>query len=277
MAKALGALVIGAGCAGIYYLYTQTQQQPEQVAYVPVSQPARTKPKMDYAPLLSWGLGQVTKHLQNNKQPHWETTVNRNKTKPTTTAQTPIRNLPKAGAGTIASKTPATGDLRGRLRQMIGHLEAPHGYDMMYGGSKIRPPKPITQMTVGELLNYQDRSVRAGSRSSAAGRYQIIRKTLRAQVAQGTVSLNDRFDVATQDRLANSLMEGRGISRYESGEISLEKFAQELSREWASLPAITKDKRGRGANGQSYYAGDGLNKSLTSIRSVLDTITGARG
>lgn len=275
MAKALGALVIGAGCAGIYYLYTQTQQQPEQVAYVPVSQPARTKPKMDYAPLLSWGLGQVTKHLQNNKQPHWGTTVNRNKSKPSTTGYKPTPKPPQATGG--ASHPPSVGGLEGRLMQMIGHLEAPKGYDMMYGGSKIQPPKPLTQMTVREVLAYQDRSVEAGSKSSAAGRYQIIRGTLRAQVRKGAVSMNDRFSVATQDRLALSLMEGRGLSRYKTGKMSLSDFAQELSREWASLPAITEDLRGRRAEGQSYYAGDGLNKSLTSIRNVLDTITGGMG
>ena len=49
------------------------------------------------------------------------------------------------------------------------------GYDAIYSGATVRPPKPISQMTVGEFKNYQNELVRNGSKSSAGGRYQFIR------------------------------------------------------------------------------------------------------
>lgn len=164
--------------------------------------------------------------------------------------------------------------LEAALLALIGSIEAPQGYDQVYGGSRIATPRRLTQMTVGEVLQWQDRSVAAGSASSAAGRYQIIRKTLRGLANKGYVRHSDRFDKRTQDRLGVVLMEQRGLRKYQAGRISATQFGQNLSQEWASLPAITKDKRGRNAKGQSYYAGDGLNHARTSQRTLMNTITG---
>ena len=59
-----------------------------------------------------------------------------------------------------------------------------------------------------------------------------------------------------QDRLATALLERRGYSKFLNGAISEARFMRNLSQEWASLP---KDM-----GGASYYAGDGLNRALTS-------------
>lgn len=190
-----------------------------------------------------------------------------------------VDRVPKPAPSTgfpTPTPAPAPAPKRGvsGLLDLIGKHEAPGGYDQVYGGSKIQPPKPITSMTVGEVLAWQDRSVAAGSKSSAAGRYQFLRKTLRSLVREGAVSMGDRFDKATQDRLATRLMERRGLGNYLAGKISETEFAQSLSKEWASLPAATKDKKGRAANGQSYYAGDGLNRALTNLGSVISAIRG---
>lgn len=154
----------------------------------------------------------------------------------------------------------------------IANFEAPEGYNQVYGGTRLDPPRPITTMTVREVLHWQDRSVAAGSASSAAGRYQIIRGTLREQVRAGAVGLDEKFTPEVQDRIGNSLLEKRGLSDYRAGRISRETFADNLAKEWASLPAQKRDKRGRKATGQSYYAGDGLNRAHTSQQSVLDVL-----
>lgn len=198
---------------------------------------------------------------------------------PADQAQKPVfrsQNAPSSRIDTTTTAatvqaTPISGGINGLLG-LIGGIEAPQGYNQVYGGSKISPPRPLTSMTVGEVLDWQDQSVRAGSASSAAGRYQFIRGTLRGLVRQGAVSTSDRFDETTQDRLAVQLMKGRGLEDYQSGRISAEKFGQNLSQEWASLPVVFNDKRGRPANGQSYYSGDGLNKSLVDLNSVLSAI-----
>ena len=155
----------------------------------------------------------------------------------------------------------------GGILDLIGSAEAPQGYDQVYGGTRLNPPRRITTMTVGEVLAWQRQSVAAGSRSSAAGKYQIIRKTLQSLVDQGHVSTSDRFDADTQDRLAVVLMRRRGLDRFEDGSLSAEGFANQLAREWAGLPVATGPRAGG-----SYYGGDGLNKSTVSVDRVLDVL-----
>lgn len=176
--------------------------------------------------------------------------------------------------------TPTVGTSRrglAPLLRLIGSVEAPKGYDQVYGGIRFadrpenRVGKRLTQMTVGEVLAWQD-SIDRKYPSEASGRYQIMEDTLRSLVAQGHARASERFDSDCQDRLAVALMERRGLSLYRAGKISETEFAQRLSMEWASLPAMTRDKLGRVANGQSYYAGDGLNKSHLSKKQVLDAV-----
>lgn len=146
------------------------------------------------------------------------------------------------------------------LLTLIGSVEAPRGYDQVFGGSKIQPPSPITGMSIRALREWQDASVKAGSVSSAAGRYQIIRKTVDSLLEQGVVKPYDRFDEPTQDRMAVALLKRRGLDSWAAKRISDAQFADNLAREWASLPL---------ANGTSFYAGDGLNKALVSRERVL--------
>lgn len=166
----------------------------------------------------------------------------------------------------------STGGGVSQLLRMIGRHESRNDYNIVYHGSKIRTPKPLVQMTVQEVRNWQDKSVRNGSASSAAGYYQIIRDTMDYLIRKGVIQRGELFNEACQDRAGVGLLERRGLSQYRAGQISATQFAQNLSMEWASLPAITRDKRGRAAAGQSYYAGDGLNRSLTSMTQVMNAV-----
>jgi muramidase (phage lysozyme) len=163
----------------------------------------------------------------------------------------------------------------GALLDMIGSKEAPKGYNQVYGGISRadQPPKALTSMTVREVLAWQD-SIDPKYRSEAAGKYQVMEDTLRDEVGKGSVSLNDVFNASTQDRVGVALLRKRGLDSYQAGILSHEEFAQNLSQEWAALPAITRDARGRPATGQSYYAGDGLNKSHMSKTTLLDLVKG---
>lgn len=156
----------------------------------------------------------------------------------------------------------------------IGALEAPKGYDQVYGGilPEDRPPKPLTTMTIREVLDWQQR-IDPKYRSEAAGQYQIIEKTLLDLVRQGYVSEGDLFDAETQDYAGWTLMRRRGYDSFASGLLKPEAFGDRLAREWASLPVLTGPKRGA-----SYYAGDGLNKALTkadTFEAVLKAVAKA--
>lgn len=172
----------------------------------------------------------------------------------------------------VSTPAPAKGGLGGLLN-LIGKHESGGDYNRVYGGirSADRPPRQLTTMTVQEVLDWQD-SIDPRYPSEAAGKYQFMEDTLRDMVRAGKVSPNARFDARTQDRLAVLKMDERGLGRYQSGQITGEQFAHSLSKEWASLPAITRDKRGRAARGQSYYAGDGLNRSSVGISDFLGAV-----
>jgi hypothetical protein len=110
-------------------------------------------------------------------------------------------------------------------------------------------------MTIAEVQEYQRSMIQRGHESTAVGKYQIIRKTLQGLVAQGYAKPEDKFSAGIQDRLAIGLLKNRGLEKYQAGKMSKDQFADNLSKEWASLPYNT---------GQSYYAGVGSNKSSGS-------------
>jgi muramidase (phage lysozyme) len=158
------------------------------------------------------------------------------------------------------------------LLSLIGRAEAPQGYRQIFGGipSSLYPPAAITEMKVRDVIAWQS-SIRSQVRSTAAGRYQMIRDTLR-EIATQTGNLDRLFNAETQDALAFALLERRGWARYVAGQMSWTTFANNLAKEWAALPVVTGEQAGR-----SHYAGDGLNKALVTVLDVRAALTGASG
>lgn len=153
------------------------------------------------------------------------------------------------------------------ILNLIGQAEAPRGYNQIYIGSKVLLPKPLTIMRVSEVLEWQRQSVKAGSVSSAAGRYQIIRKTLQGLVNNGVLNGSDYFHEQSQDKAARHLLKRRGLDKYAKGMISKETFANELAKEWAGLPVVS----GKNA-GKSHYDGYAGNSATVSVHQVLAVI-----
>ena len=158
------------------------------------------------------------------------------------------------------------------LLDAIGKHEAPKGYGQIYGGAKGVPKNTdVSKLTLAGVQDLQRRMLAAGSKSTACGRYQFIRKTLAATINSMGLNGSERWDAALQDRMAVFLMEQRGLSKFVIGSMSREAFANSLAKEWASLPVVSVI---RGANrvlepGQSYYAGDGLNKAFHKPQAIL--------
>jgi hypothetical protein len=154
----------------------------------------------------------------------------------------------------------------GLLLSVIAEGESGGNYNAYYGNPANESIK-FTDMTIGQVLEWQDATVRQGSPSSAVGRYQIVRQTLAKLVSEVPVDPNQRYDEAMQDRLAIALLERRGSLGFISQKLSREQFAANLAQEWAALPRIT------GPNPhESYYAGDGLNAARISTDAVLSAI-----
>lgn len=155
----------------------------------------------------------------------------------------------------------------GNILDVIGFAEGA-GYNTPYNGSNITPVqlygKQLSELTLDEVFTWQAASVNAGSASSAAGKYQIINKTLKGLVdGAGVVSREDKFSPANQDKLCRKLLQQRGVDGFMAGSKSEAAFCLAMAQEWASLPVIqrTQGQKRKVNPGESYYAGDGLNKS----------------
>jgi len=155
------------------------------------------------------------------------------------------------GGGAMDFSTPS-GNVVGRLLEYIGKKESNGNYNILVGG---KTESNLTNMTIAEVLEYQRGMRQRGHESTAVGKYQIIKGTLESLIKEGYASPSDKFNASIQDRLATGLLKRRGLEKYQSGKLSKDQFADNLSKEWASLPYRT---------GESYYAGVGSNKSSGS-------------
>lgn len=152
-----------------------------------------------------------------------------------------------------------------KILDFVAKFESGGDYTKMYGG-KTNPE--LTKMSIAEVMEFQKKSG-AQYGSSAIGKYQFMRATLQDLVKRGIVNPEDKFDAATQEKMAMALLEQSGYSDFKSGKISKDQFADNVAKIWAAMPTRT---------GQSAYAGDGKNKSLVSRADFMAEIQqGATG
>ncbi|UIY29185.1 D-Ala-D-Ala carboxypeptidase family metallohydrolase [Neorhizobium galegae] len=122
------------------------------------------------------------------------------------------------------------------------------GYNATLANGELTGGKQnLVGMTLGQIDELQTKMLEhPGNRwnSSALGRYQIVQKTLRGLKAEMGLTDDMPFTKELQDRMAIQLLERRGLSKWQSGQMSDDQFMESLSKEWASLPSRT---------GSSYY------------------------
>lgn len=153
-------------------------------------------------------------------------------------------------------------------------------YDVTYSHKQGRLKKPLTSMTYGEIIDAQ-RSWSKNHGSSAAGGYQFMRATLiDLAKANPSISGSDLFTPSLQDQLGYQLLLRRGYNEFMAGKISRTEFGKRLAQEWASFPVLanTKGAHRQVSRGETYYAGDKLNKALVTperIERLLDQVKAA--
>ena len=165
------------------------------------------------------------------------------------------------------------------LLDLIGRAEGA-GYDTIVGYIRRAdyPHKQITQMTISEILDWQD-SIDEKYDSEAVGRYQIMEDTLRGfdnsrSSAKGTslyeragLTLNSLFNQNNQDLMAIELLKYRGLNRFLTGSLTEVQFGDNLSYEWASLPVMIGPRAGQGR-----YSGQGGKISIEEVIDVLKKV-----
>lgn len=150
------------------------------------------------------------------------------------------------------------GDQEASLLSLIRKHEARGNYNAVFGNANS--DFDLSQLTVDEILAQQQEARKRGAKSTAIGAYQFIYKTLRGLKAEMGLTGNEKFTPELQDKMGVALLNRRGLQSFRAGRISKKQFALSLSQEWAALPNPN--------TGRSFYAGDGLNRSLVSTQKV---------
>lgn len=148
-------------------------------------------------------------------------------------------------------------------------------YRTIIGHNQRHLDKPVTEMTVDEIIAASDSwRKRFGTTSGAAGAYQIIKPTLVQLKEDLKLTGKEKFTPALQDRMADKLLQKRGVDQFLAGALSLNAFGNNLAREWASFPLLSPAKRGERAlkRGQSYYDKFAGNSALIKPAAVEVTL-----
>lgn len=166
------------------------------------------------------------------------------------------------------------------LLKFIVSTEAPQGYDTIFGNRQRLLSKPLTSMTLGEVIDAQKnwgnkswvrKNWSFNTASSAAGGPQFMRDTLIGLAKEIPQLSGDMpFDVELQDKLGYVLLLRRGYKEFMDGHMSQADFGKALAQEWASFPVL-ENCRGAHRNvvrGETYYAGDELNRALVKPAQV---------
>jgi hypothetical protein len=164
------------------------------------------------------------------------------------------------------------------LLDFIASFEAPHGaYETVYGDKQARLAKPLTTWTLDEIIGANP-TFNARFGSSACGRYQFMRDTLRGLKTSLGLTGREVFGPDLQDRLGFHLLRVRGYDKFMAGTMSTTAFGLSIAKEWASLPvlAATTGAHRPVGRGDTYYRGDGLNNVLTTPERVEAALGRAR-
>lgn len=136
------------------------------------------------------------------------------------------------------------------------------GYGAYTGGDV-----DLVSMTLDQIEALQTRMLRHPKnklKSSALGRYQIIRTTLRTMRQQLGLTGREKFDAEMQDRLACYLLGQRGIDKWLAGRLKLDTLIGNLAQEWASIPK---------PNGKGHYAGQNAGVSVSMVKAALAEVS----
>jgi len=166
--------------------------------------------------------------------------------------------------GALRTNYLASQDLSPEKRALLRTLQWAEGTDTKgYGtifGGEVVPEIAQGKLTVQEMINTADtnrlpdhlggRRVNFGSGSKAAASYQFMPGTLEDLIRRGVLRPNQQFTPQVQDMAALALT---GLSEDALNSKLTDRDWDKLAPTWASIPLSS--------TGESYYAGDGLNKA----------------
>jgi muramidase (phage lysozyme) len=117
----------------------------------------------------------------------------------------------------------------------------------------------VTGMTVRDAIAFA-KTEWDGKLANVIGAFQVKDTTLKG-IAEKMGLMDAKMTPAVQDQIAVGLLQERANKATVDGQVDVDKFAHELSKEWASMAAPT---------GKSYYNANGIDKASVSYATVHD-------
>lgn len=152
----------------------------------------------------------------------------------------------------IAVATPRTQGILDMIadaeHSRTGHIQ----YNTAYGNRTV----DFENMTVDEVIAWQEVNNPPGLGTAAAGRYQIVQPTLEGLKRNMGLDGDELFDAEMQDKMAIALLQEKGLDRFLAGDMSASQFLEGVAQVWAGVP--------RDASGLSNYHDDGINGATIS-------------
>ncbi|TRV35834.1 MAG: hypothetical protein EWV70_09500 [Microcystis flos-aquae Mf_QC_C_20070823_S20] len=154
---------------------------------------------------------------------------------------------PNANMGIATSPASSRSGVVDNLLAFIAQEEGTGGsYNMVYGGRE----QPLTDMSIAQVRGI----------GKAAGKYQMMPDTLGdAQRALG-LSPDTKFTPEVQEQIVQWLLQRRGLKEWQAGQMTTERFVDNLAMEWAALST---------SSGKANYDGQGANASLPKLLAAL--------
>lgn len=140
------------------------------------------------------------------------------------------------------------------LLDLIYSAESGRNYDAWNTQTKIRSERPLTELTVAEIMEIQGKN--SGNDGGAAGAGQIKKSTMQLLLNNKILSRDDKFTPEVQNRAHLFLLQNRGLNDFLSGQIDLNEYGHRLSKEYASLPSMKGE-----TPDMSYHKGKGKNSA----------------
>jgi len=147
---------------------------------------------------------------------------------------------------------------------LIAQFESGGDYNICnetLGGLSVVRDLKLTELTIKQVQEKQ-----TARDIFATGRYQIIPKTLNSAINALKLDTSLKYDEVLQDKIFDEYLidiKRPPIINYLEGDGTVSGAMYAAAKEWASI-GVEKGKKissGTANGGESYYAGDGLNKA----------------
>lgn len=158
-------------------------------------------------------------------------------------------------------------------------------YDTVLDYAKwVKPSKPLSQMTVREVLQLQKDSInaqrkagRGDAASGAIGKYQFVQSTLRDALKKVGAKETDLFTNDLQDRMAVNLLEGNDqkLTKWLKGEVSDAEMLDRINSEWSSIPNENNESDHKGIGNNNSDPNTTYDKELEFLKSIREGNSGA--